>query len=44
MLVLGGVLLGGVISSARHRSWWAVVILGLACVLAFAAAYAWLPR
>ncbi len=43
MLVLGGLLLGGVISFARSRTWWGVVILGAAAALAFAAAYAWLP-
>ena len=44
LLVLAGVLLGGVISFARNRQWVGSAVLGAAAVLAFAGAYAWLPR
>jgi hypothetical protein len=44
MLVLAGILLGGVYSFARSRTWWGVVICGAAAVIALAASYAWLPR
>jgi membrane protein DedA with SNARE-associated domain len=44
LLVLAGVLVGGVISFARNRAWFGAAILAAAAVLAFAGAYAWVPR
>jgi hypothetical protein len=44
LLVLGGVLVGGVISSARARHWTGALVLGAAAVLSLAAGYAWVPR
>ncbi len=44
LLVLGGVLIGGVVSFARNREWPAMVACSAAALLALAGAYGWMPR
>jgi len=41
LLVLAGFLIGGVISFARTRRWFAVAALGIAAVLSLIGAVAW---
>jgi hypothetical protein len=44
MLVVGGILVGGAWSLWRQKHPWGTAILGLAAVVAFAAAWAWGQR